>query len=162
MCCYSASLFQFYGLRAPKLKMSTSGSESSGQERGYAPLPPPMASIELPADYQYYWQFLRNVFPAFEDSILERVVKCIYPWLGNKLTWLPPPLLKPPWWFWGQGSGCRRPDLAFNSVTDVGESSGDRRDVQHQCICRQRMWFLLNTFSGTTCLHTKRLVCCWN
>ena len=46
------------------------------------------------------------MFPAFEDCILERVVKFIYPPLGCDLTWMPPPPENPPWWFWGRAVGA--------------------------------------------------------
>ena len=114
--------------------MSESGSDSEGSERGYAPLPPPMTRVGLPAHIMYYWQFLRYVFPAFEDCVLERVVKfiCGAP-LFKDLTWVAPPPGRPPWWFW-QGSGCRRPDLALESVTVEGDNSEDREDVEQQRI----------------------------
>ena len=117
--------------------MSTSGSDSSEPERGYAPLPPPMSRIWLPALYRYYWQFLRGVFPAFEDCILERVVKFIYPPLGCDLTWMPPPPENPPWWFWGQGSGCHRPWPAYRSGTVEGDSLEDRQILSNSTYAKK-------------------------
>ena len=145
-CCYFPLLLEDFCVRAPRLKMSGSGSDFSGPERGYAPLPPPMTRVGLPANYMHSWQFLRAVFPAFEDCALERVVKFIYPGLGKNLTWVAPPPGKPPWWFWGQGSGCRRRDLASKSVTVVGDNSEDRQDVQQQRIFIFLRLFLIIVF----------------
>ena len=91
--CPPAGCIEVQTRSGPALAMADSSSTSSDEaDRRYAPMPL--------AQYQIFWQFLRDVTP-FEDGDLGLIVRFIY-WAPLPLV-VPPPRTRPvPGFWWGQ------------------------------------------------------------